>query len=144
MIIAIILCKHNWEFSRCLFQWADFSSPRETQLVAQKLNLLDEKGSSSCLAFRQPEPKFSHWTPNPWKLKAKWECLCLLEKLNPYSFQDPPGESYFSPDQTPDTRFCPSLVRPKLRVVHPSFGVYLDDWESLWFQKIWIFWNFCL
>ena len=52
------------------------------------------------------------------------------------SRQESPRETQHLPDHTPDTHYCPSLVRRSLKVLPPASALYIDDFQKSKFSLV--------
>ena len=103
----------------------DFPAMQVVVLVSQRLVLLKE--SSRCLPLRRAEWGFLLNLPSPSRqtllLKKEYQCSVYEQRLHPAD--DLLSKIQHLPDQTPDTRLCPHLVHLHLKVLRPSFHVFL-------------------
>ena len=124
--------KHNQEHFLFLFQKNNFSAIQRVVLVSQRLVLLLLEESSLCLPLRRGEWGFllNLLTPSRQTLlvKTEYQCPVYNQRLHPLD-RFPITIEHCPDQQTPDTRFCPSLVvHLHLEILRHSCHVFLAAW----------------
>ena len=127
MPIETNFCQGNEEQFLFLFQMDNFSAMQGVVLVSQRLVLLEEE-SSPCLPLCRAEWSFRLNLPSPssQKLLVRREYQCSVWKQRLHPADHFPKRTQHLPDQqTPGTRLCPYLVQLHMKVLIPSFHVFL-------------------